>query len=250
MDGTQLAAEIMDQISVEVAEAEEQVVELKRYLPELESEKDAAWEEFSPKGKGDAPIDEAASKRYDAAFKRVMTAHDAIKKVTKTIKDLQSPEEFDRRMEKTINERGGIKRMTDEKTPKVAKPTARDQGVPDVYLNEKGNFQIGKDARYKSDLVSSALGIEDSSRLQDFEPKDAEKRLAARDWTSFLDRKREIIAEKERKATERAAEREEAQRVKAQEKEAAKEAKAAEKKKTTAAAAATGGKGQPDPKVK
>lgn len=78
------------------------------------------------------------------------------------------------------------------------------KNVPKIYLNDKGKFQVGKDARYKSDLVKSALGIEDDSMLMKFTVKDAEKRLAERSWTGFLDRKRQILADKEATATAKA----------------------------------------------
>src|SRR5438128_2119683 len=80
------------------------------------------------------------------------------------------------------------------KTTKVKKETARDQGVPEVYLSEKGSFVPGMDARYKADLVNSALGLQDKDAKAHFEPADAEKRLEMRDWTKSLVRKREILA--------------------------------------------------------
>jgi len=79
---------------------------------------------------------------------------------------------------------------------KTNEKTARDQGVPAEYLSEKGSFRPGLDARYKSDLVSSALGLDDSKRLVTYEPKDAEKRLAQRGWTKFLRERRKRLEAK------------------------------------------------------
>jgi hypothetical protein len=197
--GAQLAERVMAEIEEEVAEIKARTQELKAQLPDLQRAKDAAWDEYAGP---DAPEEEdkEAGRRYEIAYKQQFSVTDAIKKNGKAIEKLRSPDEFDRRMELAINQRGGIKRMTEENA-KPKKATARDRGVPEEYLNaETGNFKVGADARYKSDLVSSALGLEDSSRLVDFDAKDAESRLQERGWMSFLDRKREIIKEKEAKA--------------------------------------------------
>jgi hypothetical protein len=72
------------------------------------------------------------------------------------------------------------------------KQTAKEQGVPDVYLGPSGNFRMGMDARYKSDLVLSVAGATEKQKsrmLRTFRPADARKRLAARGWTGWLDRK-------------------------------------------------------------
>jgi hypothetical protein len=239
--GAQLAERIMAEIEAEVAEVEDRTRELKKQLPELTKAKDDAWDEYAGPAANKDKGDEAAGQKYEQAFTREMGVMDAIKRNGLRISTLRSPDEFDRRMTEAINKKGGIKRMTEEATKeRTKKPTARDRGVPEIYLNaETGNFKVGADARYKSDLVSSALGIPDESRLQDFEPKDAEKRLAERDWTPFLERKREILAEKERKAAERAKEKEQAAREKAAAKEQAKQ---------DAAAAKAAGQAAPDPK--
>ncbi|MGH3019169.1 MAG: hypothetical protein ACRDNR_03290 [Gaiellaceae bacterium] len=91
------------------------------------------------------------------------------------------------------------------KEHKKSQPTARDRGVPDAYLGESGSFRPGLDARYKSDLIASALGLETSKALETFEPADAEKRIAERGWETFLSRKREILAAQAEKVTEKTA---------------------------------------------
>jgi hypothetical protein len=244
--GAQLAERVMAEIEEEVAEIKARTQELKAQLPDLQRAKDAAWDEYAGP---DAPEEEdkEAGRRYEIAYKQQFSVTDAIKKNGKAIEKLRSPDEFDRRMELAINQRGGIKRMTEENA-KPKKATARDRGVPEEYLNaETGNFKVGADARYKSDLVSSALGLEDSSRLVDFDAKDAESRLQERGWMSFLDRKREIIKEKEAKAEARAKEKEEAARLKAEEKEKAATEKANAKAQAAAEAKAKG-EATPDPK--
>lgn len=126
----------------------------------------------------------------------------------------------------------------------MAKETAKDQGVPDVYLNEAGNFRIGMDARLKSDLVNSALGLitkeEPGASLHIFTEAEATDLLKKRDWMGFLDRKREIETAKAAKRETAAKEREERERIKAQEK-AEKEAKKAEEKAAKDAAKAEAG---------
>lgn len=223
----------MAEIEDEVAELLAKTADLKVQLPELTQAKDEAWDAFRGPDPG-ASLDESAGQRYEQAFTREMSVLDAIKKNERRIKELRSPDEFDSRMEQHINAKGGIRKMTEQAT-KPKKQTARDRGVPEVYLNEEtGNFKVGADARYKSDLVTSALEQEDDSRLMTFDPKDAVKRLQERGWMTFLDRKKEILAEKQAKAEARAKEREEAARVKAEEKAAKEKEKAEAKAKADA----------------
>lgn len=83
---------------------------------------------------------------------------------------------------------------------KAAKQTARDQGFPDVYLSEGGNFKPGKDARAKSDLIKSALGITDDSMEHKFTVDEAMALLQARNWVPFLTAKKESLEAKAAKA--------------------------------------------------
>ena len=80
------------------------------------------------------------------------------------------------------------------KAEKPKKVTARDQGVPEVYLSESGSFKPGYDAKLKSDLITAVLG---DGRLHVFEAKEAEAILESRGWTSMLETSR---AARERKA--------------------------------------------------
>lgn len=77
-----------------------------------------------------------------------------------------------------------------EKAPKV---TARDQGVPEVYLSESGSFKPGFDAKLKSDLISAVLG---STVLHVFSEKDALAVLESRGWMPMLEKSREARAKR------------------------------------------------------
>jgi hypothetical protein len=135
----------------------------------------------------------------------------------------------------------GSTRMANDKA-KPKKETAKDQGVPDVYLADNGNFRPGLDAKYKSDLIKCALGLDTSDCAHVFEAKDAEARLDKRGWRSFLDRKVEILKEKKAAADAKAAEKEAAAREKAAAKANAKTSE------TRTSAAASGKDVKPDPK--
>ncbi len=105
--------------------------------------------------------------------------------------------------------------MTEDGTPKIKKANAADTGVPDVYLNDSGNFRPGLDARYKSDLCNSALGIKNGDALMEFTPQDAETRLAKRGWIKFLDAKKAVLATKSDAAEKRKADKLKAEQEKA-----------------------------------
>ena len=81
------------------------------------------------------------------------------------------------------------------KPAKAPKVTARDQGVPEVYLSESGAFRPGYDAKLKSDLIAAILG---DGRLHTFEADEAQAILESRGWTSMLETSR---AARERKAS-------------------------------------------------
>lgn len=132
--------------------------------------------------------------------------------------------------------------MAGKKEPKL------DLGGSGKLTSKK--FAPGKDARYKSDLISTVLNgplkgqaaKDEKERLQGFgyspqyikedaallvSSERAEAILAEFEWTSHLDRKRELMAEKERKS-QAAVDAKLAREAEAAEKKAAKEAKAAE----------------------
>lgn len=129
------------------------------------------------------------------------------------------------------------------------KPTAKDQGVPAVYLGANGNFKPGLDARLKSDLVAAILGIENKGALATFTKETAEKLIKARGWQGFVDTKQRVLEAKTAKADKAAADKAERVRIAAEAK-AAKAGKAddAETQTIAEAAAADGDQVVPDPK--
>jgi hypothetical protein len=80
------------------------------------------------------------------------------------------------------------------KPAKAPKVTARDQGVPEVYLSESGSFKPGYDAKLKSDLIRAILG---DGRLHTFEAAEALSILESRGWLPMLEASRTA---RERKA--------------------------------------------------
>lgn len=132
----------------------------------------------------------------------------------------------------------GKKMATDTETkpvkPKATpKPTAKDLGVPDVYLGAGGNFRPGLDARLKSDLINAIIDVENKGALVKWTADEAKKLFAQfPQWKGFLIRKQEIVAAKAAAATERAAEKAESAKVKAEAKKAAAAAKTAASGKT------------------
>lgn len=219
---------VLDKIGQEIADAKAKIVELRPQFAAAQDERDALDVE-ERKVSGDQPLPPELQTKVDSATRKVFGIWDAIRAYEAKIKTLESPQEFDRRM--NVAERISDLR---ERTGTMSKETARDQNVPEVYLNsESGNFKPGMDARYKSDLVLSAIGEitkdKPGNSLQVFTKADAEKRLAQRNWMSFLENKKRIVAEKAEKAEKAKAAREQQQREKAEAKKAAAEQKKAEK---------------------
>jgi hypothetical protein len=201
--------------------------------------------------KADRTGNPADVKAAEAVNNQLMGYISAGTVASEKIQTLSHPSELERR----VNERlaktkriGALRERSTKMADGTPKETAKDQGFPEVYLNENGGFKIGADARAKSDLVASVLGLITKDNMGDakhlFTPAEAEKLLAKRGWTGFLDRKREIVSAKAKAEESRAKEREAAatakaaeKAAKAQEREAAKaaakverDAKEAEKK--------------------
>ena len=70
---------------------------------------------------------------------------------------------------------------------KPKKVTARDQGIPEVYLSEAGTFRPGYDAKLKSDLIVAVLG---DGRLHDWDADEAMRVLTERGWLPMLEASR------------------------------------------------------------
>lgn len=89
-----------------------------------------------------------------------------------------------------------IETPAEVKAEKPKKVTARDQGVPEVYLSEAGSFKPGYDAKLKSDLIRAILG---DGRLHVFEAEEAMSILESRGWVAMLETSR---AARERKTSD------------------------------------------------
>lgn len=248
---------VRQRLSEEIAVQQAAIPKVEARLPEVQATYDAAWDEWLEDARKhpDQATPPELSARVDAASRAMFGAIDSIHNIKQRIVRLNSPMELQERMQKTERITALRRRTT------MAKETAKDQGVPKEYLNDEGNFRIGMDARLKSDLVNAALDLPAPEALATFTKADAVKLLKARNWMSFLDRKKEIIEAKEKRAAEAAKVKEEKARERAAEKEKKAEEKAeakakadAEKKeavdKKAAAAAAKDKteKGGPDPK--
>jgi hypothetical protein len=71
------------------------------------------------------------------------------------------------------------------KAPKVKAPNPRDQGIPEIYLSEKGTFKPGYDAKLKSDLVNSVVDLHPTERKMKYNPTSPEiKQGLIDDWKS------------------------------------------------------------------
>lgn len=117
----------------------------------------------------------AATKRWETVNRRIHRAEVAIAQAKRRLVELDDP---------VVQERIETSRARLAVLRSAPRETARDQGVPDVYLAESGNFKPGYDAKYKSDLVNSVLG--EPTKLVQFEADDALERLQQRDWVKYL----------------------------------------------------------------
>lgn len=142
---------------------------------------------------------EALRAEADLLHRQLMRAIHAGTILSERIKVLRSPEELERRVYENLGQSGPTP-TPGEGTPRPNKPSARSQGVPEVYLSDTGTFRVGMDARLKSDLVSSALGLitkrKPGESLQVFTVDEALRLLEARDWMGYLDKKAEKLGMK------------------------------------------------------
>jgi hypothetical protein len=185
-------------LDAEIAELQSKVERIDADLIQVQADYDKAWAKESKSGFEN--VSPAVTAESDRCSRQIMALLEQRKSAAQKLDQLRNPAELERRMQDvdaSARQIERIKTMADKKAPKQ---TARDLGTPEVYLSESGNFRPGMDARYKSDLVNSALGIKDKKALMTFEVKDALERLQVRNWVGFLTRKREIIEAKAAKA--------------------------------------------------
>lgn len=124
----------------------------------------------------------------------VMKSLNAGLAIAQRLKELKSPGEYERRVERArrkINDQQTQKERRSQPKPGAPKKlSAKEQGIPDVYLAESGNFKAGYDSKLKADLVASALKIRRSEALHKFAPLEAIRILELRDWMKYLNRKK------------------------------------------------------------
>jgi hypothetical protein len=179
-----LQAEI-DRLQVEYDRLEAQ-------LPKLEHDYDMARKEACN------AIDSPAADRCSDSVIKVLTQQMTI---MEKMDLLRNPAELERRMQDAGVKTQRIERIkTMAATVASKKQSARDMGTPDVYLAENGNFKPGLDARFKSDLVHSYLGLKSKKALRTFTKDEAESFLQARSWMGFVSQKREALERQEAKA--------------------------------------------------
>lgn len=147
----------------------------------------------------DKPLPEDVAKATDRARSLLFGWIDRKAVLERQLAKLQSPGEVERRRE--VNNR--LKEVRKVASSNSKKESARDQGVPGTYLSASGNFKPGLDARYKSDLIASALGekIVEGKGLHQFTKESALERLQQRGWMPHLAKAK---ASREAKAAKKA----------------------------------------------
>lgn len=185
-----VADRVEQQLHTEISAARAEHDSLDADLIGLQDAYDRAWaDEIVYLRKGKKPP-EAVVKICNKLNEQTVSFLDRQKALREKLARLSSPAEAERRLQDaTTTTVDGLPRVP--RAPREVKPTARERGVPDVYLGDNGNFRPGMDARYKSDLINSALGLTNENAKMAFDLADAEQRLTERGWTHFLDRKRE-----------------------------------------------------------
>ena len=161
----------------------------------------AAWAKVEKSAKKTGKLDDANPTILDEARAtdvRVEKAHKLIQKceanllaANRQLKKVNDPVEIERRMMTTA-------RLTTLKR-QINRKTARDQGFPEVYLGETGNFKPGLDATAKSDLTHAYLGLVRPNALATFTPEEAMKLLQARGWMGYVEQKQKSLEAKEAK---------------------------------------------------
>lgn len=185
---TQTVAERLDG---ELAATRTEYDALQAQLDSLQAPYDRAWKRVAAALRKDKEPPADASSECDRYGEQIVTILGTQKNLLRRIALLSSPEELERRLQDTQVTASGAPRIP--RASAGPKLSARDRGVPDVYLGDTGNFRPGMDARYKSDLILSALGLPAPDALETYDPADAVTRIEERGWTAFLDRKREKI---------------------------------------------------------
>ena len=176
---------IMKRVEREIQLARGEWLDVTQKIPPAQAEYDAAQAAEAKYDNYDKPLPEKVAKRTDHALQILFGWMDRKVVLENTIKKLQSPAEHERRRE--TNNR--LKEVRKVAASNNKKQTARDQGVPASYLGANGNFKPGLDARYKSDLITSALGEKIGDKgLHQFTRDSALERLEQRGWLPHLEK--------------------------------------------------------------
>lgn len=179
---------VQERLNDELATSRTEYEALETRLASIQGPYDLAWAQVATALREDSEPPAEASLECDKYNDLIVTILGTQKTLHQRIALLSSPEELERRLQDTRPASGNESKPRTSAAPKL---TARERGVPDVYLGENGNFRPGMDARYKSDLICAALGLPAPDAKMPFDPDDAVTRLDERGWTGFLDRKRE-----------------------------------------------------------
>lgn len=178
---------VRDRLDAEIAAARAEYDTLEARLASIQEAYDRIWKQvMTHLDKGTTPP-KALSDKETAYSHQTIDGIGLQSIIRERISRLSSDEEYLRRLQ-DVSAGGFEQKIKRESAP--PKLTARERGVPEIYLGENGNFRPGMDARYKSDLICSALSLPAPDAKMPFDPEDAVKRLDERGWLGFLETKR------------------------------------------------------------
>jgi hypothetical protein len=192
---------IMRKIEREIQNARAEWLEVVTKIPEAQAEYDAAVAAETKYKNPDKAIPDKVVHQTETKVAALWGWMDRKVVLENTIKKCLSPVEHERR--RNISNR--LQEVRRVATNGKKKETARDQGVPGTYLGANGNFKPGLDARYKSDLITSALGEKIGPKgLHQFTKESALERLAQRNWLPHLEKAKKNREAKAAKETAKA----------------------------------------------
>lgn len=190
---------IFKKLEHEVELAKEEWVEVCAKIGPAQEEYNKALDEEDKHKDFDKPLPAEVEKATDRTVHALWAWMDRKVVLENTIKKLQSPQEIERRRN-TSNHLKEVRKVANNK-----KETAKDQGVPGTYLGAGGNFKPGLDARFKSDLITSALGEKIGPEgMHQFTRDAALEFLAKRGWLPHLEKAKKSRDAKAAKKAEKA----------------------------------------------
>ena len=193
---------IIRKVEREIKAARSEWFDVVAKIPQAQAEYDKAVNEEGRYKNPDKPIPDKVVHATELRVAALWGWLDRKVVLENQLKKLQSPVEHERRRS-TNNRIQEVRRMASSNGK--TKETARDQGVPATYLSANGNFKPGLDARYKSDLITSALGEKIGPKgLHQYTPENALERLQQRGWLSHLEKAKSSREAKAAKKAEKA----------------------------------------------